>query len=322
MIVGYFAFKIIPIKKTLMMFWLLAPMTIQQCSSINYDSVLIPVCFLLIAYILYLRLSTKEIGFKNIAFVALLVLTIALIKPPYLFIGLMVFIIPLNRYKLDIGKNIHLHDLIARYRWIITILLVSLLFVGIYFVRDFSYVKFIRVCLMHPLKVLSMFGNSFAELDHYYVYSTVGGFSWLEVTVSVPFEILFFVMLTYLFMKDGDDNDNIIDANKLRKSNRVLMISIVVLVVWLIFVSMLSWSFYVYGFDYSESIRMYSSYLNKLTRFDGIQGRYFIPVIPLLLIALKSRGKQINKDSYILIMIYYGISLFYLSNLLYDRFWG
>lgn len=51
----YKALQIMPIKKNMMAWFMIFPMALQQAASINYDAVLIPLCYLFISYMLYLK---------------------------------------------------------------------------------------------------------------------------------------------------------------------------------------------------------------------------------------------------------------------------
>ncbi len=59
----YLSLKLMPIKKEVMALLMLFPMAIQQASSINYDAVLLPMCYLFIAYIFYLKFEKKKLQF-------------------------------------------------------------------------------------------------------------------------------------------------------------------------------------------------------------------------------------------------------------------
>ena len=124
--------------------------------------------------------------------------------------------------------------------------------------------------------------------------------------------------MSYLFIKDWDYNSK---DNKFRIIESIWIVLLVAVMVLFIFLSMLTWSFQVYGMDRDVPVGLYFGYIQQLTRFDGIQGRYFIPIIPMLLLAFRSRGEGLSRKSHIGIMVYYLITNYYLFGVLHSRFW-
>lgn len=55
------ALLLMPVKKEIFEIIMLFPMSIQQAASINYDAVLLPLCFLLIAYILHIKFDVNAV---------------------------------------------------------------------------------------------------------------------------------------------------------------------------------------------------------------------------------------------------------------------
>ena len=161
------------------MFWLLCPMMLQQCSSINYDSILIPVCFFLTAYILKLKYDTEKIGWVKLFTIGLLTLLILLIKPPYILIAGMIFIIPLDRFDLRLGKKIAIQEIIKKYKVVFVIAGVALAVLAAYIMRHSFYVKLIYLSITKPREMIRLFKNSFHEIQNYYIYTLVGCFAWL-----------------------------------------------------------------------------------------------------------------------------------------------
>lgn len=88
------ALRLTPMKKPLFEIVMLLPMCIQQASSINYDSVLLPLSFFYIAYILYLKFEKKQIFVKDFMILGVVLTIVAIIKLPYGVMGLMVLLLP------------------------------------------------------------------------------------------------------------------------------------------------------------------------------------------------------------------------------------
>lgn len=345
---GYHTIRIMPKYKYIMLFWLLSPMVLQQCSSINYDCVLIPTCFLLTAYIFRIKFADESVGWKKLLIIMGVLLVILLIKPPYVLMGGLLLIIPLERINIHIGK-LNVADFIKKYRIILIILgVLGVLALG-YVFRNNTYIKLIYVTIRKPNVILRLFKTSFEDLNHYYIYTTVGSFGWLDSTVSVPFEIVFFIVLTCIFIKDGldkygfdikgsekaevsekssdikgaDTKDSDIEAqgNTVTALNKVWISVLVFCIFLFIFLSMLTWSFYVFGMDRYAPLEEYFENIASLRRFDGVQGRYFIPFIPMLLLGFKREGEGLSEKSKVYLMIYYVVTFVYLYILLRNRYW-
>ena len=317
---GYLTIKTTPIKKWVFVFWMLAPMTLQQCASYNYDATLIPCCFFLTAYILKLFFSSGKIGWKNIILVGIITFCILLIKPPYILISGMIFIIPLEKFDLKIGNKLDLVKFIKKTRWILIIFGIVGICALMYLFRDNVFIKLLYVAIRKPNEMYRLFIGSCTELNSYYVNSLVGAFGWLDSKVNSFFVVFFFMIFIYIFMRDGDELYN--SEIELTKINRLWVILLTVVMTSFIFIALLTWSFQVYNMDEDVSYIEYFSYIKQLTRFDGVQSRYFIPYIPMLCISVKSKNKVINRYDYYLIQYcFYFISLFYVLYILYNRYW-
>ncbi len=100
------ALSLTPIKKEIFEIIMLLPMSIQQAASINYDAVLLPLCFLLIAYILHIKFDVAEtVDLKKLIYIAGILLFIAIIKLPYILLGGIFFAIPLKKIKIRLGTQ-------------------------------------------------------------------------------------------------------------------------------------------------------------------------------------------------------------------------
>lgn len=93
-IICNYALRLTPVKKHLFEVVMLLPMCIQQMGSINYDSVLLPLSFFFVAYILYLKYQKNKITIKDITFLSVILIIITITKLPYGLMGLMILILP------------------------------------------------------------------------------------------------------------------------------------------------------------------------------------------------------------------------------------
>jgi uncharacterized membrane protein len=96
----FFAIRIIPGPlKLLMLLLALMPKTVFLFGSLSYDAFTISLSFFSIALFLYYAYSHEnQIGIKELLFMAGIVVLLLLLKPPYFLIGLLFFLIPPRKF--------------------------------------------------------------------------------------------------------------------------------------------------------------------------------------------------------------------------------
>ena len=96
---SYKAISITPILKNSMVVIALFPMTIYQAASFSPDALLNGLCFLFIALCFYYAYGVKEkIGYKDALLLGFVLALIFLCKYVYVFLGLLVFLIPMHKF--------------------------------------------------------------------------------------------------------------------------------------------------------------------------------------------------------------------------------
>ncbi len=282
---GYLILKTAPVKKEIFLFALLMPMTMQQCSSVSYDAVIIPLCFFITAYALKLKFQERKVVWKDIILFLALLLLITYIKLPYIFIGLLIFIIPVSKFDLKIGKKYDPVDFMLKYRVILIILLIIIISAAIYLSRGSMFTKVIISVFIHPVRFMYLILNSIKIKISWYIGSFVGDFAKFEAAAYTPFTlIIFFMVLTYLNLFAS--NTDVEKLGELKKRDRFILCIISVIVILLIFVAMITWSYIVYGVGRDGNQSFFNAGLFKIGMIEGVQGRYLIPLFPALLIGL------------------------------------
>ena len=266
----YFAIKKIPFGKKILLVLSFIPIAIEGFSSLSPDAMTISMSFFYIAYILSLAFSKENhiIDAKKIVILTVLSVIVALCKIVYLPLILLMFIIPKEKFKSEKKiKNIILIGLTA-----VIINLIWLMIAGMYLSRfreGDSSLQVISI-LMHPIKYLQNCLYTLNLNGQKYIYSMFGGeLGWGEFTqlyAIVPYTIaLIFVWITIT-------DQTIKDKFKLYQKVWIALASIAI--IGLIFTSLyVQWT--TLG---SDSIL-------------GIQGRYFIPILPLVAILIGSNLK-------------------------------
>ncbi len=316
LIIGYITIRIVPIKKDIFMFCLLIPMTIQQCTSVNYDSVLIPCSFLLFSYILYLLYRDEKVLWKDLIIVVLLTFVIGTIKPPYVLLTGTILIIPHDKWQLRLFK-FEISKLVYKYRIIAMIIsafaLVFLLYVG----RHNPYIKTIFVNIICFSDYANLLKGTLHSMGYGHLSGVVGTFGWLETSLSGAFVIAFYMIMTYLNTNTVEDI-----KDKLGKKSRIYLLIIAVILTLVIYLIFQTWSYGFLGYDKLASVESYKEYLTSLSYILGIQGRYFIPILPVFLISLSGKTRRISEKFYYIIQIVYYLVFFAESaTVIYNRYW-
>ena len=269
---------IMPKYRILMICIALWPMTLEQLASCSYDSMILGLAFLFIAN--WLRLMEKKSLYTvwDLAAEIMLVFLIASCKPFYAPLILLCAALPKENFRKGWRKGF----------WISFLLPVIL---GIlYFEREVikdvltgSNVAWgdpemegmtIQDVVLHPLRIMKMFFNTLLRNGQWYLYSAVGSeLGWLEIRPSAAL-IMGFIGTTVLSVIPAEN-----ETEKNFNKERMISLEVFVLSVFCIIGTLLLSSTY----KASEII-------------GGVQGRYFIPVLPLLCIALRGKRIRIEKN--------------------------
>ena len=316
-ILGYYTLKIVPVKKEIFAFCMLIPETLQQCSSVNYDSVLIPCCFFLFAYIIKLYYDNAPIRWRNLLVVFLFTLILVIVKLPYAFISLTIFIVPLRRFQLKIGHRFDLIQFIHKFWYVLVLLLIVVAGIGLYLFRDNSLVKVFLSDILSFSQFSSLIERTYSGLGYYHIIQMIGMFGWIDSQVSTMFILIFFMMMVYLNSTLNEDVET-----KLNTSRRIWLFVVFVLMILLIEVIFQRWSYNYWKWDLTGNLSTYQSYIPALGTILGVQGRYWIPCLPILLVALHGQVQHKHRKLFWFIQIaYYTISFIHVINILNTRYW-
>ena len=313
-IVGYYALKIMPIKKEILAVIMLLPMSLHQACSINYDATLLPICFLYIAYIMYLLYSEKKIRWKDIAVIFILLLLMAIIKLPYAMLILLILILPLKQYALMV-KDRNVMQLVYKYRWLLICAGAIVMFTGLYILRYNVNILAVVASIIKLPRYIYIFLNTIRHSYMFYITSTIGSFGWLDCSVGALYRvgvILFCILLT-----QADDE---IKSRFTKKKVCICLLSFIVILNF-VHIAMENWTVVVNGWTVDNNLSAWLSCIEKIDIIQGVQGRYFIPILPLVAIVIPVI-KKIRKDTAVMMINVYGlISVVYVAIILIDRYW-
>lgn len=268
----YWAIKLMPFAKLSMAVVGLLPMTIELATSYNYDAVLLPVCFLTFSYIFYLAYSAEKVKKKDFILLAVMLCVIFIIKSIYAVVFLLALIIP--KEKFGSGKK---KAAMAMGMIFIGILALGATNIGSMIqnvsgessqVTTWSGEKnySIRSIVEDPDHVLGVIFRTFYRNADYYLGSAIGRYlGWLNFGIT---PIMFSGYIVLLFASTFRTNTNI----EMKKNDKMISWAYCLLIVILVYFSLLlSWT--------RESSKL----------IEGIQGRYFLPIFPVLMCLIQNK---------------------------------
>ncbi|MCD8045500.1 MAG: DUF2142 domain-containing protein [Clostridiales bacterium] len=292
------ALRLMPVKKQVLLMIMAFPMTMQQLSLINYDSVLLPLCFVFVAYIFYLRMTKEAIGWRNLILTAVLLGLITYIKIPYVFFGLLIFLLPKEKFCLKIGRITINGEIIRKRRVPVLIALVLLIAVGIYLKRDNQWIQIVLAMFLEPRRGAYLFWATWKEWREYLFTSCVGQFGWLETAVPKAFVWITYIMVFVLsFAKDSKN------GNALKIKGRMVVWFTFVILCLFVCMSMINHTIMItlYGAENAEGTYVARQALYQIPYIGGLQGRYFLPFLALPFLTIPGIGKKLFGRTWIVV---------------------
>lgn len=265
----YWAIKLIPFGKKILLACAYIPIAIEGFASLSPDTMTISIAFLFIAYVLKLAFDEKsKVGKKEISLLSIMALVIALSKIVYIpLVGLM-FIIPKEKFKNKTNKNkIIVLSIICVVAVAVNLIWLKVASTYLQNFREGDSSYQVKYVLQNPINYMNTMLHTANTNAENYLRTTFGGdLGWGELTklnALVPYVIALIFMGTTIL-------DNSI-KEKFKKHQKVIILLITLAILGLIFTSLyVQWT----------SV--------KATSIAGIQGRYFIPILPLIGIVIGS----------------------------------
>lgn len=312
------ALRLMPTNKEILLVLMAFPMTLQQAASLSYDSVLLPLCFLFIAYIFHMRCRKERLGWGDVLCTLLLLFLIVYIKLPYVFLGLLVFLLPVEKLHLKLfGAEID-GELIKKWKIPAGILLAVLAALGIYVMRGNFWVQLVGVMLLEWKRTLYLFAITAYTWGKYLMISSVGQFGWLEAAVPFWFALVSYILLA-LFAVWGEEEES--DYGLKRKTRLYIWIVFLILCSFTV-TSMVNHTIKVtlFGSEYAAASYNIREALYQIPYIGGLQGRYFLPFLALPFAALPRRWGQ-GKGKTWLAALYMVTGIIVTALVLYRRYW-
>lgn len=288
----YFSVKIIPWGKMILTTIALLPMSMEMATSFSYDCTVNALCFLFIAYTIYLIYEKQSVSWKDYLFLGVIAAWMAPCKIAYVFVCGIVFAIP--RVK---SKNA---------KWVLGAKF-GVVFIGVLIVLlsritllngliDSSSSTYINVetgmiqergiplskILGDPVYSMGMVFNTLLTQSEQYLGNMFGReLGWLQVKISWIYIIGFIIILLWAVIADQRPEMCMNSFQRwLIAILSMIMLGGIVLSMWLDFTP--------------EGINFIA----------GVQGRYFLPFLPMLCLSLKNRAFKVEKNMEFLLIFW------------------
>jgi uncharacterized membrane protein len=253
-------------------------MFIQQMISYSYDSLLNSLVLIYIAYILKLIYGNRKVKWKD-WFLLIIVLFIVnnIKKLVYLPLALFLLFIPKDKFKNKRQKYmaIILNIIIILLLLKLTNMLVNLGYNGSNVLESASTGSSsgdqLSYLLNNPLDILKISLNTIKLKGMFYLNGIVGYFGWFKFKISDKYILVYLLLFIYVILGE--------------KSNLKVNDRIKILLGVILSISLICFAMYIYWSDY------------MLLYVEGVQGRYFIPLLLPLALVFISKNNKYNIDS-------------------------
>ena len=270
----YHSIRLIPFLKRELMFIMLMPITIQEAISLAPDSLTIAACSFLIAYVLHLIHDRKnKLSLKEMVLLFAICLLVSFCKIVYI---PLIFIILLIPYKLFNSKKekvlfvsiVLLFCLIANIIW----LKIACSYL-IEFNKGVNSLHQVKYILTNPLSYIQVIINTL--LIHNDILLNLFSYTLLDLSLNMIIYYVYASMLMFV---------SFIVANRSIKIN----ISKVEKIVYIVILSTISLLIFTSLYVQWTPVRS--------PVIEGVQGRYFIPILILLPLTLLCNNNKSKKN--------------------------
>lgn len=313
------ALRLMPLKKEVLLLFMGFPMAMQQASSINYDAVMLPLCYLFLAYLFYLRCEKERLGWKEAAITLVLLAWIVYIKLPYLFMGLLVLILPIDKIHLKLPRGEIDGPLIRTWRIPVGITLLLLVGVGLYLARGNFWIQLVCVMAQEWKQSAFLIWATLVNFKKMLFASSVGGFGWLDSQLPLWFAALTYLYVLFLSVSGSKEETN----TAIRKRTMLYLWLIAVVLSLFVMLSMVNHTIKVamlggehVAVDYDIREMIYC-----LPYIGGLQGRYFLPFLPLIFLSFPQKIRLKENIRSWMAVFYLAVLMIVSFFVLYQRYW-
>lgn len=282
----YWFIRLIPFGKAAAFIMAVLPMTIQQCCSYSYDAVVIEAAFLYLAMLLGFLYREEPVKKRQIVFYVICIIILSISKGgTYMPLCLLTMLIPADRFG---GK---------KKKWIFTGAMAAVAAAAFLF-STLSYVLYVASptaeqaadsylageayglsgILTDPFGFIMISLRTFFLTGDGLIETMLGmQLGWLNIEVSriVIYGMLLMMVLSILQTENVKEQKNIV----VTAGQKISYLLVSAISVGMVFASMfMSWT------------------PKNSTEIAGIQGRYFLPLLPILLLLFRNKNVIVRKD--------------------------
>ena len=287
-VIAYLAYRVTPIGKNVFAAVCLLPMTLHLAASYSYDAGILCLSFLVTALVLRALFRSDRMGPVECAQIVIAVSLLAPCKVIYSLIALVALFIPSSRFasrkqelaiKLGCFGLVALVVLLTRMASIVNLSGVEVTSASELDYRGAETGQFYTLTdiLASPIKFFIMYLRTFDTQGAYYLFTMLGTWlTWFQPEVRSPdiFGVMLVLILLLALLRSADD------GMTLPSPVRALCVGVFVVGSLAAMASMLlGWTF------------------NTEQIIQGVQGRYFLPYLPLLLLGLRPRRVEIGANT-------------------------
>ena len=271
-VITYWAIKIMPFAKMVLFVTALLPMSMQQAMSYSYDMLVNAIAFFMIAYFFHLIYKKERVENKDILIISVCTAIIAPIKVVYIVIIGLGILIPYQKFGTKVKKwtcafilglagviptvitrIVSMADMIGGSQGNSELLGYEV-YGGVYFLK-------------HLGELPKIFIETAGEMTSYYVNTMIGKqLGWLEI--EIPYLVIagFLVLLLISAARKRGEKEMINMGSK-------VWIGILsgLCCILICFVLLISWT------EVGEQV------------IAGVQGRYFLPVVPMIILLFRTK---------------------------------
>ena len=278
----YFAIKILPYGKIGLAVIALIPINLHILSSCSYDAFTFGSVILMFAYIMKIIYDEQKIGWKRLLLLAAMIFIIVPQKVVYIGVAAIVLIIPKNKFK-----NEKLHFAFKCGLGMVAI--ASILFLQMADVSKLtsdtptaSDVAGFSVgyILQNPISIIKMLYNTIIIQGDFYIKSMISFFGWFEFETPWFMAIPYVVIIAFAFMRKKGEPKAMGYPQRLYA---LLMFGAIFLMIEML-------------------LLIDHTYIGSEIIL-GVQGRYFIPALPLLMLFVRN-NTIVVKESFDKKMLY------------------
>ena len=275
------AVKLMPFKKELLMAVSCLPMTLHLAASFSYDTAFIGLSMVFMAWCFYLAYEKKEVTVKDTVLLALLLVLLEPGKIVYFPVAGICLLIP--QAKFHTKKRYWISVAAVLLAVALAVFFVNRMVLSAWATTTESYVGWsedagytLQDMFRQPYTVFRVYYETLVTQLDYYLVTMLGGFLGnLDPDLTVPpfcLYILWYVLFVSVLRRDGE-NSPVTGGQKL----------------WILFLVFVS-----AGLVLTSMLLGWTP--KSLDYITGVQGRYFIPLLPPVLLLLFDKRLTVRLD--------------------------